>query len=158
MLMATAATLGHYWPEYNEYDLRDAEHKYLRAESQHVKVYYSLLPQAQHIAHNDPEYKRLRQARFDIKIPSGGSLEKRMAQRRQIRDSLFAKADSIKEQIITDYMEADSAYVATRQNMAQASDHLDFVRAEVRRADSISKLPQHKIMWHNIKETFQKKR
>lgn len=158
MLMATSATLGYNWPEYNEYDLKKAESEYVRAEAQHRSAYSSALMEAQHLGYNNPEYKRLKEARYDVRMPKGGNTETRIAHRKRVCDELAVKADSVKNKIIQDYIASDSAYLATKQDMQQAAEHLEFVRAEVQRADSISKLPQHKIMWHNIKETFQKKR
>lgn len=158
MCMATMATLSHNWPEYDEYDLQKAEHAYFRAETQYRSAYYDALIEARRQGYNDPEYKRLRQAKFDVRMPKGGSIESRMARRKKISDKLAAQADSVKNKVIQDYMDADSAYLATKQDLQQATEHLEFVRAEVRRADSLEQLPVHKLMWHNVKELFQKKR
>ena len=124
MCMATMATLSHNWPEYDEYDLQKAEHAYLKAEIQHNGAYRNALMEARRQGYSDPEYKRLRQAKYDVRMPKDGSVESRMARRKKMSDELGAKADSVKNKVIQDYIEADSAFLATKQDMQQAHTYI----------------------------------
>lgn len=155
VLMFFSLVLGYDKSKYTDADLRKAENEHEKAESEHRHAYYDVMTDATIYSYKHPEYKKLRDMRFDFDFldeqTKGLSGAERFAKRRQIVDEYSAQADSVREKLYRDYIDADSAYVATKQAVEQTGARLAQVRAEIRRADSVAKLPVGVRFVHNIK-------
>lgn len=144
-LLFCCVVLGYDKSKYTATDLHKAESEYKKAEREHRNAYYDIVADASFYAYHHPEYKKLRDMRFDFDFldeqTKGLSGSKRYAKRRQIIEEYSAQADSVRNKVYQDYINADSAYIATKQAAERADAHLAQVRAEIRRADSVSRLP-----------------
>lgn len=155
LMLLFALVMGYDKPKYDRAERRNAENAYLRAEAAHRRAYYDVLPDATKYAYGHPEYKQIRTKAFDRKFMRSKTCnlsgEAYMNRHRQLRDSLNTAADSVRAKLKADYIASDSAYVASGLGLERAAAHLEAVRADKHHADSLAKLPIHKLFAHNIR-------